>query len=446
MGNEIPLDIILENDPQQLIFSGADADEITLTITNNDTRNAESVLVNIVRADLLNKGDLSLTAEQLAGAGYQMIDDTWLEVRESAPDAWEPIDDWATPYDVGALAAGASASFEVRINRPALSDDAGRICFAIMISSKPADVPQVSSIVIDQTAPSVAQGATSTLTVTVTADVGADESVTWTSSDDSVFTVDSSGIITGVAEGSAIVRAVSVANPIKKSSRFVQVSAGLVSGMVAWFDASDTDTITHSGGDVTAWADKSGNGYDATQVVPGSEPRTGDHTINGLNVLTFKTGFLDAPTALIPAGTTQYTIFAVWAQDTGGTEMFLDMGDLTTNEAIKLYGTGTGANVRLVQDWHSNPLYSSYGYVAYGVTNIAACWWDGADRFTHINENEVSDSTAAKNTGTGACLIGKNRSGLPLDGKIGELVIYHSALTTEQIAANLAVLNEKWKP
>ena len=48
---------------------------------------------------------------------------------------------------------------------------------------------------------------------------------------------------------------------------------------VAWFDASDNSTITESGGLVSQWHDKSGNGNHATQPSSGSQPAY-DSTIN----------------------------------------------------------------------------------------------------------------------------------------------------------------------
>lgn len=68
----------------------------------------------------------------------------------------------------------------------------------------------------------------------------------------------------------------------------------------AWYDASDASTVTLSGTDVTAWADKSGNGYTATQT--GSfNPTYATALVNGLNSIEFGTegsaargyGFLD---------------------------------------------------------------------------------------------------------------------------------------------------------
>jgi len=44
------------------------------------------------------------------------------------------------------------------------------------------------------------------------------------------------------------------------------------SALVAWYDANDGSTITQSGGTVSQWDDKSGNGYHATQSTPSLEP------------------------------------------------------------------------------------------------------------------------------------------------------------------------------
>ena len=52
-----------------------------------------------------------------------------------------------------------------------------------------------------------------------------------------------------------------------------------------WYDAADSSTITASGGLVSQWNDKSGNGRHLTQDTSGSRPSTGTRTINGRNVI-----------------------------------------------------------------------------------------------------------------------------------------------------------------
>ena len=54
-----------------------------------------------------------------------------------------------------------------------------------------------------------------------------------------------------------------------------------------WLDASDLTTITESGGAVSEWRDKSGNGYAFTQATSTAQPTTGTTTQNGLNVISF---------------------------------------------------------------------------------------------------------------------------------------------------------------
>jgi hypothetical protein len=54
-----------------------------------------------------------------------------------------------------------------------------------------------------------------------------------------------------------------------------------------WLDAADVSTITESGGAVSQWDDKSGNGRNATQSTASSRPVYSTAGLNGRNVLTF---------------------------------------------------------------------------------------------------------------------------------------------------------------
>jgi hypothetical protein len=46
----------------------------------------------------------------------------------------------------------------------------------------------------------------------------------------------------------------------------------MVSGLALWLDAADTTTITQSGGNVSQWNDKSGNGYNFAQGTSANQP------------------------------------------------------------------------------------------------------------------------------------------------------------------------------
>jgi len=68
---------------------------------------------------------------------------------------------------------------------------------------------------------------------------------------------------------------------------------------LAWYDASDTSTITADSSDqVTQWNDKSGNNYHMTpetSLEHTGGPVTGSETMNGLNTLKFQDSCLESP-------------------------------------------------------------------------------------------------------------------------------------------------------
>lgn len=66
--------------------------------------------------------------------------------------------------------------------------------------------PDATSVTLNKTTTSIVEGANETLTATVTPE-GASQVVTWSSSDDTKATVDASGKVTAVAEGTATITA-----------------------------------------------------------------------------------------------------------------------------------------------------------------------------------------------------------------------------------------------
>lgn len=83
----------------------------------------------------------------------------------------------------------------------------------------------VESVTLDKTEGVLTVGNTVTVTATVTPDTATNASVTWTSSDEAVATVDSEGKITAVAPGTATITATSDSNPDASAAYAVTVQA-----------------------------------------------------------------------------------------------------------------------------------------------------------------------------------------------------------------------------
>ena len=83
----------------------------------------------------------------------------------------------------------------------------------------------VESVTLDKTEGVLTVGNTVTVTATVTPDMATNASVTWTSSDEAIATVDSEGKITAVAPGTATITATSDSNPDASAAYAVTVQA-----------------------------------------------------------------------------------------------------------------------------------------------------------------------------------------------------------------------------
>lgn len=116
----------------------------------------------------------------------------------------------------------------------------------------------VESVTLDKTEGVLTVGNTVTVTATVTPDTATNASVTWSSSDEAVATVDSEGKITAVAPGTATITATSDSNPDASAAYAVTVQAKKV--------VASTSTKTSS---------KSNSGYTGGSSSVGSSSNSG---------------------------------------------------------------------------------------------------------------------------------------------------------------------------
>src|SRR5690606_31249756 len=136
---------------------------------------------------------------------------------------WSSCDETNATVDqdglVTGVAIGAATITATSVATPSVSGS-----FALTVT----DVPAVIGVILDPATLELEIDETATLTPTVDAVGGADESVTWASSDVTVATVDADGLVTAVAAGTATITATSVFDVTVEGSAAVTVLAEAV--------------------------------------------------------------------------------------------------------------------------------------------------------------------------------------------------------------------------
>lgn len=216
-----------------------------------------------------------------------------------------------------------------------------------------------------------------------------------------------------------------------------------IANLVAWYDASDTTTITHSGGAVSQWNDKSGNGNHATQANASGRPITGTRTINGLNTLDFDTinKSMDLPAGLLELSGGSWTYLAVVATDNASASQRIIAGMNAGNMVHGLYMQtsafatsrqgGTGLNAAATGALSTN--VSCIAGRRLGATLQA--YRDGS-------LTSASIGTAVNVTSTSMSL--SQISAGQLDGRIAEILMFSQSISDADYNSAVAYLAAKW--
>ena len=242
------------------------------------------------------------------------------------------------------------------------------------------------------------------------------------------------------ADGSVTVTQISNATTVTYPGVFATPFSPIDLSPTLWLDASDESTITESGGAVSQWDDKSGNGNDFNQATASSQPTSGTRTMNSLNVLDFD-GTTDVmqnnPSTI--AASQPFTVWAVVERDTD------KYGRVLTQQSPAI----------LVAFFTGDRTYSGTTSVIQGTSGdaptatplIARFTFDGASSSAHIDGVQ----TASGNMGTTGFTTGKNtRIGAyqpgtqNFDGAIAEMIVVDGTLTAGEISQTETYLADKW--
>lgn len=205
-----------------------------------------------------------------------------------------------------------------------------------------------------------------------------------------------------------------------------------------WFDASDASTITESGGAVSQWDDKSGNGYDLTQATGANQPLTGSRTLNGLNVLDFNGTSHYIYRSSTPTISQPNTTFLVFDADAIGNNHIVLDGIVSGQRQIVL---GSGVP----------PYWRAYAGNDGRTTNdstaplIMAITWNGLSSVVRINGVTETLLGAPGPWALTGLVVGGNISlAASFDGAVAEVLIYGAELSASEVFQVSDYLSGKW--
>jgi hypothetical protein len=234
----------------------------------------------------------------------------------------------------------------------------------------------------------------------------------------------------------------------------------LLLGPTLWLDASDITTITESGGAVSQWNDKSGNGFNVSQGTGAAQPTTGSLTRNGLNVLSFDGGDVLAYSGTTNFNVGDFTVFVVAEQTSnvqfaGLISLHNTIGSDQDNLGAFTLNCSDNAIFCIIernQSGANKPRISGTGSTPYAVW----CARGSSDGVANIRRNlgaeDIRTESLAFEVANGGIVIGgRFQSGaisgsFRLTGVICEIILISSALPNQIYNQTISYLINKWNP
>ena len=221
-----------------------------------------------------------------------------------------------------------------------------------------------------------------------------------------------------------------------------------ISGLAAWWDASDASTITTVSGVVSQWNDKSGNSLNATQTTANNRPSNSTETLNGRAVMTFADNDFFSFTG---TARTDETLFCV------GRANVAPSGAVRTNIFVGDNASGFGLSVVTKNDGATGTVEINLGGFTTGTTRAAFTIASGAPYgpgvLSCVRSSAAGGILRSDGTQRATCTtsnsftlsrIGGVGTASPLYGYIAEILIYSRALTTSESQRVERYLGKKW--
>ena len=229
-------------------------------------------------------------------------------------------------------------------------------------------------------------------------------------------------------------------------------------GCGLWLDASDTSTlfqdsagtiaVTTSGQPIGLWKDKSGSGHDFSQTSSGNRV-TYDTSTKGALQLSSPT-YLQASAASLGTVSTSANLTIIMTASTGPSaswQIILAQWFTGTNRFHLSFQSGTDLTPNLRSASTGSELsYPMSGTMAYNRTYTIGFIATGTALYmSFMGTSNTTTMSAALSTGpTSALTIADSRNANLTDGKIQEIIIYPSAISTTAFQQAEGYLAWKW--
>lgn len=216
-----------------------------------------------------------------------------------------------------------------------------------------------------------------------------------------------------------------------------------ISGLAAWYDASNAASITLNGSTVSQWNDLSGNGRHQIQGSASLQPNYNASGLNGKGTLTTTgTQWMQA-SAFAASSTGDYTAFAV-----------LKFDSLTGQPYAWQRGIVNGAHSLLVPSantWAARRAAGNQGTITRTINQsqfyVVTTVFKAALSRIFVGSSVGTDNTTSVTAPTGNheltmfALNSTTRAGHP---GFAEFLYYHAELDTAQQSSVRSYLNKKW--
>lgn len=244
--------------------------------------------------------------------------------------------------------------------------------------------------------------------------------------------------------------------PGSSVSSWLNFTPSSIPNLGAWFDASDISTITESGGAVSQWNDKSGNGRNVSQSVGSSQPTTGATTLKGYNVIDFDGSadhLFNTSPFMWSAGAATICCVLKGSAVTGAT-IIAEGSSTSTNPVYRKYASAVDTDeivLQIRQDTGSSiTADSNTNNAALDNTFHASVLIDTGNQYTvfidRVRGNDIGytrTTTLTANRFALGCLL-RASAGNFFTGSIAEICVYSRALTLNEKALIDTYFKQKW--